>query len=457
MTQNAYRQLCRISAACLLLYPQSYVLSTGLRDQADAYHAEGLDWQRQGRFDAAVAAWQKSLALDPTALPVYHDLGMVYEQQGQLPEAQRTYEQLLVVDPTNLLAHRRLANLHVKAGRPQQALAEWMTVAALAEQLGQIEEAIEASEEALALSPLDIQIQMNLARLYERALDTERAIIRWRSIAESAEQRQDREGAVRAYTEALRLVPAELAMLTRLAELYEQLERPQEAASVWLRVGFYGEQQGAWQEARDAYQKVYHVEPEQLDVIEALARLDERMGASSQASTWWIRLAKQASQAGEIARAIRAYQHAIRFQPGERAWLQSLAGLYEQQGQAEQAIAAWIHLGRLAEHAEDVEAAEAAYGRVLQLDPRHPLALEALGFLYERMDEPAQAVAVWRRLYQLGADSCDPQILHAERRLVELKALGSAQAVRRCLTEDALTTNDRTVEEFQAVTSDWQP
>jgi Flp pilus assembly protein TadD len=116
-------------------------------------------------------------------------------------------------------------------------------------------------------------------------------------------------------------------------------------------------------------------------------------------------------------------------------------------------------IGVLLEEQGRLEEAEQAYRQALTLSPNYLEAHANLAMLYERMGQKERAIYHWLKRYQLG-DPHDPWTARAEERLVALGVLksypglkGQIYTRRRVVTQE-LQANDRSIEEFRAVTEE---
>jgi tetratricopeptide (TPR) repeat protein len=77
----------------------------------------------QGRFDAAMAACQRGIALKPDYAKGHYHLGDVFAVQGRLDEAEKAYRAALVLRHNYAEAHNNLGNVLMRQGRLEDALA----------------------------------------------------------------------------------------------------------------------------------------------------------------------------------------------------------------------------------------------------------------------------------------------------------------------------------------------
>jgi len=96
-----------------------------------AFYQLGDARVRQGRWDEAIAALQKSLWLNPFYSAPYILLGRAYHRKGQLATAEGMLRRAIAYDPNNRTAHYLLAQLLQQMGRTEEAQREF----AIAEKL----------------------------------------------------------------------------------------------------------------------------------------------------------------------------------------------------------------------------------------------------------------------------------------------------------------------------------
>lgn len=114
-------------------------------DSAQAQFELGNQYAQTGEWDQAVAAYNRSIELDPSHQGAYANLGVVYYQQGEFDLAIAQYQKALELDPDDGEVAYNLGALYL-----QQALS--------ATEMGQpdpalLEQAIKQLQYAIELSP----------------------------------------------------------------------------------------------------------------------------------------------------------------------------------------------------------------------------------------------------------------------------------------------------------------
>lgn len=132
-------------------YRAPAVPTGGDRAKATSLFGEGVQLQKDGRWNEAIAAYQKAIQADPSFFDAHYNLGLAAQTAGALPQALLEYEYALAVDPNSFEARYNFAMVLQKANYPRDAAAEL--------------------ERALELRPGDWRAHLVLANLYAKPLN----------------------------------------------------------------------------------------------------------------------------------------------------------------------------------------------------------------------------------------------------------------------------------------------
>jgi tetratricopeptide (TPR) repeat protein len=94
------------------------------RQKAEDHYYAALDLMADGKLDDAVAAYQQSLAADPTFTEAMHGLARVLQDLQRYDAAIEVAQRIAEVDPDDVLAHTSLSVLYQKKGMIPEAEAE---------------------------------------------------------------------------------------------------------------------------------------------------------------------------------------------------------------------------------------------------------------------------------------------------------------------------------------------
>jgi superkiller protein 3 len=98
---------------------------TVIQKQSRAYRQDGLEAQRLGNLDTAMASYQKAIELDPGYAVAYNDLGVVYEAKGLPARAEESYLKSVQIDPNYLSAYSNLALFYENKRDLNKAVSYW--------------------------------------------------------------------------------------------------------------------------------------------------------------------------------------------------------------------------------------------------------------------------------------------------------------------------------------------
>ena len=94
------------------------------RQKAEDHYYAALDLMADGHLEKAVAAYQESLAADPTFTEAMHGLARALQDLQRYDEAIAVAQRLAEIDPDDVLAHTSLSVLYQKKGMIPEAEAE---------------------------------------------------------------------------------------------------------------------------------------------------------------------------------------------------------------------------------------------------------------------------------------------------------------------------------------------
>jgi len=113
-----------------------------------AYELKGIVFKRQGNFQDAITAYEKSIELNPNNYNVYYNKAILHQDQGEFENAK---------------------NLYSKANECEDIINNnaWVNLAAIYQKEGNMDESIKCFEKAILINPYDFEIIYNLGFIYE--------------------------------------------------------------------------------------------------------------------------------------------------------------------------------------------------------------------------------------------------------------------------------------------------
>ena len=252
-------------------------------------------WKEMSRVDRAEAIFTQAIALDPESRQAVAALGRLYERSGNWNLAL----EMLQREARIAGASRDAVDIYVRLGAIQQ---DMLQDAAAAK---------EAFGKSLALDPGCLPALRAMKVIAERegnrdaylelltaearyAEDDEQRADRWTEVGRiHQEERDDGEGAARAYEEALKRKPDHLPAARPLSDLYVGMQRWADAARVLdtmvrtlegggdakelcrqsYRQGYVAEKLGQRDQALGSYRRAYELDATYLPALEGLGNL----------------------------------------------------------------------------------------------------------------------------------------------------------------------------------------
>ena len=419
---------------------------TAVPGDPGAHERLGVLLEELGRVEEA-AAHQKAVAeIDPARTKPWKRYARTLETLGRDAEAFQVWRRVAELEPGDHQAQVRLAELLLAQGlkgraiAPLRAIAEngadvgaWRRLARILTELSRPGEAVAAWRMVLEIAPADLEAHAALAELLEADLASALPHLRsiaeatpknpevWRALARALGTLGDADGAVEAWRRLLKLDDTDIEVHAALAELVGDrkmaslphlrvlAERGPDLVSARRRLALMLEKAGDAAGAREAFERLIEVAPEDPLPHERLAEILGSAGDASGALVHLRWLAEAAPDRDKSWRRLAGALKSLGDPAGEgEAWRRVLT-LLPADGQAHDRLAALLEAqGRPADAAVHLRAAAEADPSKTKAWKRYARALEELG-------QGADAFQIWRRVLEL-----DPSDHHAHDRLAEL-------------------------------------
>ncbi|WP_447977580.1 tetratricopeptide repeat protein [Candidatus Nitrospira bockiana] len=179
------RSLRVLGAVCVLLLLGACASEEKMQ-MAKGHYQEGLAFLDGDRQQAFVA-FQKAIQLNPKHKESHYSLGHLYALQGKYPQAEESFREALRIDPDYSEAHNYLGQVLERQQRWPEAIQEyrralanplyatpdkaWFNLGRALAHEGDIENAAQAFEDALLISPASVPaavLNLELGRVYSR-------------------------------------------------------------------------------------------------------------------------------------------------------------------------------------------------------------------------------------------------------------------------------------------------
>ena len=272
---------------------------------AQCYNNYGVTLRNREEWDAAIKAYRNALRLMPTLHIARTNLSDAFTRKanahneaGELDEAVQAYLELQKLRPDEMHIRNLLGELYLKKGDYAEALSAFLHVynanpkaehalhnliAAYhhyARSLSDAEDyttAIRLLEEALRLSPMDLNLRLSLANAYQGAGDYERAALEVSSIlARSPENPQAKEEQVNLRIRHGNALMQQREYAAALAE-FEAIPKSKRDVRIYNTIGYLYLVQSEHQKAFEAFETVLLRDPINMPAFRNLLSLESQL------------------------------------------------------------------------------------------------------------------------------------------------------------------------------------
>jgi tetratricopeptide (TPR) repeat protein len=281
-------------------------------------------------------------------------------------------------------------------------------------QQGKYQAAIEEYRKIIQVEPSDITTLNTLGDLYVKAGHTDEAIESFVSIAEHYRTSGFNLKAIAMFKKVSKLDPANIEIALKLAGLYAQQKLMVDARHQYLAVAEHYLRAGQNKQALGIYQKIADLDPENTTIQLKLAEAYLREQQPDQAYDAFVAAASELQRQNKHEEALQTYLKALKTRPEGQVALSAAVNLYTLRGEAQRAAALINHLlegrpddaellillGRVHQSANEMDEAEQAIARAVELHPAHFQYLLDLASFFARNEELARALNLFDRIIE---------------------------------------------------------
>jgi tetratricopeptide (TPR) repeat protein len=164
--------------------------------------------------------------------------------RGQIDKAIKAYEQVMAMDPGAVNQRQRLAELLIKSGREEDARAEFETIGKKYSSDGFYLKAISVYKRLQGLYPGDIPITLTLASLNEKHGLVANALAEYKQVYDYYEKNSSTEEALEILEKMQGVDPQNLNIKLKLAEAYVKADKKDEAYTLFGRLATMMQERG---------------------------------------------------------------------------------------------------------------------------------------------------------------------------------------------------------------------
>ena len=311
--------------------------------------------------------------------------------KGQWDKALREYQKLTEDDPTDVRSQLKVADLLVKCERHKEALICYREVANHYLQDNVYEKAVGVLNQALRLAPEDPTLHADLGEAYYRYGRLKDAVRAYHQALKVYRARDAGPQQRQALERMVVIDPEDFGLRIQLAERYHKDGLDDQAVQMFEHAARRLDEEGRQDEYIQVLERILYLRPAQPALR--------------------ARLIKLLFERQDFPRALKYLQLAFKEQPTDVETLIMLSTAFERIQKPEQAVMVQRELGKLYMAQRDRARAIAAYEHALRLDSRDLESMAMLGDLYYHTNEPRRSLEHLERAMALlqGARSSSPQ------------------------------------------------
>ncbi len=262
----------------LLKIGDLYVRKGDRGSAIETYEKVAGHYAQQGFFLKAIAVYKQILKLDPSRLDAQVRLGEMYEQLQLISDAMSVFEdvssgfmragdtdqalamlgKMVDLDPDHIPVRIKYAEALSRAGRTQEAAAEFEQGASLLRDQGRLDDYVKVAERLLYHRSNDVRVAKELAETYISRRDPKRALAKLQI--------------------CFKADPRDVSTLSLLAEAFLMLSQTDKAISVYREVARIHREAHRPQERMSALHRILELNPNDKEARTALQRTASASG-----------------------------------------------------------------------------------------------------------------------------------------------------------------------------------
>jgi tetratricopeptide (TPR) repeat protein len=364
--------------------------SLSTEDQtAKTEYVLGASYDQEKDTKNAIAAYKKSLDMEPDNLDVERALAKDLFDGNQLTAAESAYKDIADGDPSDPEAYLRLSEIQRRQGEYEEALA--------------------TLKKAKNLVPDSLEISFNEGLLYDALGRYDDAARVFEKLVAGSEHTSGQYSDQEKNNRSL--------FLDRLAIIYREQNKTDQAVAVYQKMGALGDDydEHAYESEVDAYRDVHDYDKATTIAREAVAKHPKNLGLQ-------LMLAEQLADSGQPEQGIALAKTLLANKSSDLEVYRALTTMYTRMRRWKDASEALSHVSKLSITKDDLlyadflegtlydrqgmyDQAEASFRKVLTIDPQNSMTLNYLGYmLADHNKNLTEALAMIQKAVQL-----DPQ------------------------------------------------
>lgn len=367
-----YRR-CGIRAELLpeIVWLAQYYLNRRQLEKAEELVREGLeiDPEDLSLLECRIEIARRTGKRDEVVFRL-RDLAQKYLELGDKAKAASMLAELVAEDPSLVDVRSQLARIYEELDQIPRAQEEYLQVVRHRLEHGEIEQARDVAESALAGPVNTLDFRARLAEAFADHRIPETASRYLAACASEAEQKGQTEKAIQYLQRAVEVRPKWIEGYERLAELCTKANRPVEALSALEQLTDLLFEQKRLRETVDVLKRRIQLAPKEMaprrqliDILEVLGERDQRVQQLHELADLLIAL-------GRIEEAVDVYRQLVAQQPDDPAILSRYLELFAQVGNELEVIEDYQRLAELYVKKGQFQEATRTFERILTIDRR---------------------------------------------------------------------------------------
>lgn len=335
--------------------------------------------------------------------------------RGQLDKAIKAYEQVLALEPSALNHRQKLADLLVKAGRSDDARAEFEAIGKKFSSDGFYLKAIAVYKKLQGMFPGDIPITLTLASLNEKHGLVANALAEYKQVFDYYEKSGETAESLKMLEKMQNVDPQNVNIKHKLAEAYFQSGKKDEAYAMFSKLATLLQERGDSAGFAKLDSRIQTLFPKKsefaLEVLaeqvsngnaaSAVSGLQAMLRVNSNDKRVWDLIIEAFTQLGQTQKIKLAYQHYLNCFPQELSAQVGLIGCLTAEKDLPGALALLdnyelgLFAGRLVDKLEQI------YLDLDKIDPVNVRVLEGLARVYSALGKSGDAAAIESKIQSL--------------------------------------------------------
>ena len=187
--------------------------------------------------------------------------------------------------------------------------------------------------------------------------------------AEKLFSRGKLEGALSRYRKILKAHPNDTSTLKRVGDVFERLNRVDEAITLYKKTAQHFTNEGFYAKAIAIYKKIIRLDPTLIEAIENLADLQHRQGLTREAVSQYEVVADYYLKLRDLNSVIEIHKKMVELEPGDPSRRLKLAELHQKRGRLKDALEQYRAISKMMLSGGRIGEASRVCLRALEIDP----------------------------------------------------------------------------------------